>query len=469
MTIIALVPVIFCLGVLSDWDEDGLLFTDDAGIVEYQNELIDMPGHDIEEHVKSARPIDYVDVDNLPMEFDWGNVNGGSYITQNLNQHIPQYCGSCWAHGTISALADRIKIQRKSRKDVTSKPDINLAVQVVLNCASDMAGSCYGGTPGGVYQYIQENGIPYSTCQPYIACSEDSSEGFCSDVDTSCSAINTCRTCSTFESYGGGCYEVSAYPNATIAEYGKVTGAESIKSEVFARGPIAVEVNATPLLVYTGGIINMPDESKSTNHVVSITGWGLDEQIGQYWIVRNSWGEYWGELGFFRIVMGGNQLGIEKYGYWAVPGTWTELNAPCFESGVNCNGDSISAMGWHEDDYKSNIGRYLSDSPSDYWRWDSDGDCKILEEAGVTLDVKTSASADKTIHISTSFGTIIAFGLLISLFSTICGAFCMRRWDRRRTMKHIPLEEKHTSGTLSLQVQKSEGHNSNLYVVENCL
>jgi len=337
----------------------------------------------------------------------------------------------------------------------------------VLNCASDIAGSCYGGTPGGVYQYVQEYGIPYSTCQQYLACSSDSAEGFCSDVDTTCTSINTCRTCSTFVSYGGGCYEVNVYPNATITEYGKVTGAESIKSEVFARGPIAVEVNASPLLVYNGGIINMPDESKSTNHVVSITGWGLDEEVGQYWIVRNSWGEYWGELGFFRIVMGGNQLGIEKYGYWAVPGTWTEMNVPCFESGINCNGDSISAMGWDEDEFKSNIGRFLSDNPSDYWRWGSDVDCKVLEEARVTLDVETSKSTDINFNVSTTLSRLIACGVLISLCSAIGGGYCIRRWDTRRSMKHFPLEEKDASAGLSLQVQRDELHNNNLYVVEN--
>lgn len=58
----------------------------------------------------------------------------------------------------------------------------------------------------------------------------------------------------------------------------------------------------------------MPDERRGTKLVVSIVGWGNDEDIGQYWKVINSWEEYWGKLGFFRILIAGNQLGIEKYG-----------------------------------------------------------------------------------------------------------------------------------------------------------
>ena len=42
-----------------------------------------------------------------------------------LLQHIPQYCGSCWAQAASSSLSDRIKIAREA-----AWPDIVIAPQV---------------------------------------------------------------------------------------------------------------------------------------------------------------------------------------------------------------------------------------------------------------------------------------------------------------------------------------------------
>jgi len=39
----------------------------------------------------------FTPVDNLPDQVDWRSIDGRNYMSWNKNQHIPQYCGSCWA------------------------------------------------------------------------------------------------------------------------------------------------------------------------------------------------------------------------------------------------------------------------------------------------------------------------------------------------------------------------------------
>jgi cathepsin X len=336
---------------------------------EHINEYVVMDGHTVENDHVSPLPHTYLTDDDLPESFNWNNVDGKSYLTHLLNQHIPQYCGSCWAHGALSALADRIKIARGGEGD-----DINLSIQFVLNCGAGVAGSCYGGTHTGTYQFIKDKGyIPYDTCQPYLACSSDSQEGFCGYVDTTCNALNTCRTCGGFSESGGSCVGLDFFPNATVAEYGTISGTDDadrvkkIKMEIKARGPVAATIQAGPLRDFMGGSIFSDDSApKFPNHIVSIVGWGKDvESNKSFWVVRNSWGYYGGEEGFFRVEMGKNILGIEMGVAWATVGSFTTANVPCTEDGATCGGEvngKITTMRFVAQEYVDPSVMYVDDS-----------------------------------------------------------------------------------------------------------
>ena len=263
--------------------------------------------------VKTPEPHTYLKASDIPKSWDWRNASidgmaARNWVTKSINQHIPQYCGSCWAMGSTSALADRIRIKRKG-----AWPDVELSSQTIVYCCSN---GCDGGFAASVYKYGHDNGIPSDTCQNYVALGDGKS----------CTAEHICENCAP----GKGCNPVSNFTKFHVDEYGSMGGEQAMVSEIFSRGPIACSLDAGPIEKWGLDVWGTP-AAKSVfvdttgahthDHEISVVGFGETSSGQKYWVIRNSWGTYWADDGFFLLERGTNQLGIEDPGTcdWATP------------------------------------------------------------------------------------------------------------------------------------------------------
>jgi cathepsin X len=257
-------------------------------------------------------------IEELPEHWDWRDYNGTgiSLLTSVMNQMAPRPCGSCWAFATVSALSDRIRIAKylKTKKLST---EVVLSPQVLLDCGMRSFGSCSGGDPRYAHKWIHEHGIVDITCNPYIA-----SHPSWFAIGESCAATQ-CRHCML----DGECKPMKNPKKYYISEYGTLnaTTPEEFEieamNEIYHRGPIVVSMysHSKEYINYKGGYV-LRDSTKypGTTHVVSIVGWGIENEV-KYWIVRNSDGTNWGEDGFFLAERGTNIYNMEGHGAWAVP------------------------------------------------------------------------------------------------------------------------------------------------------
>jgi len=246
-----------------------------------------------------TQPLPHTYVKGVPDNWDWRSINGTSYVVPIGTQNLPRPCGSCWAFGVTYSISDRIKIGLKA-----SRPDVVLSPQVLLDCGPQTTnpGTCNGGDSLAAYKFVHTYGLTDLTCLPYEA------------VDFSNWGENACteRMCKNCDFFTGNCY----YINGTkyfVGDYGEVTGIDAMQAEIYTRGPITcyLYAHSPQFLNYTGGIINDPTPYSTYTHAVSVVGWGIDENKTPYWIGRNSFGSFWGEAGWFRVLKGQNTLNME--------------------------------------------------------------------------------------------------------------------------------------------------------------
>jgi len=208
-----------------------------------------------------------------PLSEDPDPVGGASLDWRNKKAVNPIQsqggCGSCWAFTAISSVEGAWAIKKGSL--------IKLSEQQLVDCSK--AGGCGGGSTNAAFNYMIKSGISSSSKYPYVG------------RDQSCKSTEVAARISKF----------------TLIPAGN----EGAMMAGVNLGPISISVAASkPFQFYSKGVFDDSSCGSNLNHGVTIVGYGT--QTKDYWIVRNSWGN-WGESGYIRIVRNKNMCGLARY------------------------------------------------------------------------------------------------------------------------------------------------------------
>lgn len=189
------------------------------------------------------------------------------YVTPVRNQG---QCGSCWAFSSVGALEGQLKR--------TTGKLVNLSPQNLVDCVKENDG-CGGGYMTNAFAYVRDNkGIDSEDAYPYIG------------QDEQCMYNPTGRAAK--------CKGFKEIP----------VGNEKVLKKAVARvGPVSVGIDASlsSFQFYSEGVYYDPEcNSTDINHAVLVVGYGIEKKA-KHWIVKNSWGEDWGNKGY--ILMARNK------------------------------------------------------------------------------------------------------------------------------------------------------------------
>ncbi|KAM3137095.1 hypothetical protein pb186bvf_010823 [Paramecium bursaria] len=258
---------------------------------------------------------------DIPSSFDsrvkWSSCQSMKEIRDQGN------CGSCWAVSAASVLSDRYCIAFKQHNPFSS--------QELLECC-DFCGNdndCDGGYPVTSFKYATLYGIVTGSgykddnyCKSYgfPPCDHgyDGKFGNCGQEHFLNSLKSSCENqCSKGSGrlYDKDKKKIKEYYRLNSTTKNTLTA--QIMTEIIERGPVqATFIVHEDFLNYRGGIYQYKVGAELGGHSVKILGWGEEQGI-KYWLCANSWNEYWGEQGFFRIVRE-SSLNIEDQVYAGV-------------------------------------------------------------------------------------------------------------------------------------------------------
>lgn len=223
--------------------------------------------------------LDEAEVQRLPKTVDWRKKG---LVSSIKNQGS---CGSCWAFSSAGALEGQLAKQTGQLVD--------LSPQNLVDCVTENSG-CGGGYMTNAFRYVQDNGgIDSEEAYPYVG--ED----------------QPCRYNST-----GMAAQCKGYKEIPMENE------HALAVAVWKVGPVSVGIDATlsSFQLYHKGVYYDPSCNKDDiNHAVLAVGFGVTVKGKKYWIVKNSWGEEWGNKGYILMARNrGNLCGIANLASYPV-------------------------------------------------------------------------------------------------------------------------------------------------------
>ncbi|CAN4122921.1 unnamed protein product [Withania somnifera] len=216
---------------------------------------------------------------DLPTDFDWREKGA---VTGVKNQGS---CGSCWSFSTTGAV--------EGAHFLATGELVSLSEQQLVDCDHECdpeeKSSCDAGCDGGLmttaFEYtLKAGGLQREKDYPYTG-------------------------------RNGKCHFDKSKIAASVTNFSVIgIDEDQIAANLVKHGPLAVGINAAWMQTYIGGVSCPLICLKHQDHGVLLVGYGSDGfapirlKKKPYWIIKNSWGEHWGEHGYYKICRGSHNI-----------------------------------------------------------------------------------------------------------------------------------------------------------------